>query len=187
MPPVLQSSHHSKPRLLSLSQTNSRAPSQAGRSFKLSFSAAHGWFRVSKGLGGGVFPCRHTAAIQQRICPLSYHQACLPPRPSAPAPPTHVTHIQVLLSCPLASHSLTHPRLASIGILTLNPVNHARRCRLAGAASNQSRLLLLSHARASNMCCSSTLSFKTETSPLKSTFSPSRHTHLLCYVIPSRR
>lgn len=94
-------------RTHTLTRTHTRAPSQAGRSFKLSFSAAHGWFRASKGLGGGVFPCRHTAthmpAVVCRITKLACHLAH-----QHQHHPQHVTHTALMLSCPLASHSLSH-------------------------------------------------------------------------------
>ena len=121
-------------------------------------------------------PCRptssHTAAHIRRW--LWYHQACLPPPISTTLP--RYTYAAAAATRELFRRALTRSPPASLYRKhTDSAVNHARRCRLAGAASNQSRLLLLSHARASNMCCSSTLFFKTETSPLLAHLSPIRH------------
>jgi hypothetical protein len=129
-------------------------------------SKGAGWWRHWRGCPAGIQQAcaSHTATHMPAVCITQL--ACHLSLPSAPAPPTlHPYQSQNKLSR-IQTSLLFVPPHANRPPTAAHTVNHARRCRLAGAASNQSRLLLLAHARASNMCCSSTLSFKTETSPL---------------------
>jgi hypothetical protein len=94
-------------------------------------------------------------------------------------------------ACDTCWPALTCPSPASPLCNRRRVVNHARRCRLAGAraALNNLACSFSPMPRASNMCCrpsSPRFSFKTETSPLFSQASPTRQPFLLCYVIPCR-